>query len=166
MSIPKIEKIILNFGVKETILDKKKLIPVLTALELISNQKYLLTKSRKSIIQFKIRKNHVVGCKVTLRKEKMFTFLDKFITLVLPRVRSFKGFPLNFDGMGNFSYTLTDLLSFYELDSEYDKFYKLNPLNITIVTTAKNNIESKFLLSSFQMPFLEKDIKKNKKDKL
>jgi large subunit ribosomal protein L5 len=157
MKIPKIKKIILNFGIKDISLDKKRIVPALAAIELITNQRYLLTKSRKSILVLKIRKNNIVGCKVSLSKTNLINFIDKFITLVLPKIRSFQGFsPLIFDGSGNFSYTLKDILMFNELDSEYDKFYKLNPLNITITTTAETDQEARFLLSSLQFPFISK----------
>lgn len=154
--IPKIEKIILNMGVKEAVNDKKQLLIPILILELITGQKAVVTCARKSISNFKIRKGFPIGALVTLRGDNMYSFLTKLVLFVLPRIRDFVGIPItSIDSQGNISFGIRDLLVFPEIESEYDKLHKTYGVNITIVTTAKTKLETKTLLSSFQIPFKE-----------
>lgn len=152
MQVPKITKITLNMGVGEAVSDKKMLEHALRDLTAISGQKPLVTKARKSVAGFKIREGYPIGCKVTLRGDRMWDFLERLITIVLPRVRDFRGVNANsFDGRGNYSMGIREQIIFPEI--EYDKIDKLRGLDITITTSAQNNDEGKALLASFNFPF-------------
>ena len=152
MVVPRIDKITLNMGVGEAIADKKVMDHAVSDLEKIAGQKPVVTLARKSIAGFKIRDNYPVGCKVTLRRDRMFEFLDRLITISLPRVRDFRGVNgKSFDGSGNFNMGVREQIIFPEI--EYDKIDALRGLNITITTTAKTDEEAKALLSLFKFPF-------------
>lgn len=152
MEVPRIEKITLNMGVGEAVADKKVMEHAVSDLERISGQKPVVTVARKSIAGFKIRDNYPVGCKVTLRRDQMFEFLDRLITIALPRVRDFRGVSgKSFDGRGNYNMGVREQIIFPEI--EYDKIDALRGLNITITTTAKTDEEAKALLSLFKFPF-------------
>ena len=152
MEVPRIDKITLNLGVGDAIADKKVMDHAVSDLEKIAGQKPVVTLARKSIAGFKIRDNYPVGCKVTLRRERMFEFLDRLITISLPRVRDFRGVNgKSFDGSGNFNMGVREQIIFPEI--EYDKIDALRGLNITITTTAKTDEEAKALLSLFKFPF-------------
>ena len=152
MEVPRIEKITLNMGVGEAVADKKVMEHAVSDLEKIAGQKPVLTVARKSIAGFKIRDNYPVGCKVTLRRDQMFEFLDRLITIALPRVRDFRGVSgKSFDGRGNYNMGVREQIIFPEI--EYDKIDALRGLNITITTTAKTDEEAKALLSLFKFPF-------------
>ena len=152
MQVPRIEKITLNMGVGEAVADKKVMDHAVSDLEKIAGQKPVVTLARKSIAGFKIRDNYPVGCKVTLRRDRMFEFLDRLITISLPRVRDFRGVNgKSFDGSGNFNMGVREQIIFPEI--EYDKIDALRGLNITITTTAKTDAEAKALLSLFKFPF-------------
>lgn len=152
MEVPRIEKITLNMGVGEAVADKKVMEHALSDLEKIAGQKPVVTVARKSIAGFKIRDNYPVGCKVTLRREQMFEFLDRLVTIALPRVRDFRGVSgKSFDGQGNYNMGVREQIIFPEI--EYDKIDALRGLNITITTTAKTDEEAKALLSLFKFPF-------------
>ena len=154
MEVPRIEKITLNMGVGEAVADKKVMEHAVSDLEKIAGQKPVVTLARKSIAGFKIRDNYPVGCKVTLRKERMFEFLDRLISIALPRVRDFRGVSSkSFDGRGNYNMGIREQIIFPEI--EYDKIDALRGLNITITTTAKTDEEAKALLSFFKFPFKE-----------
>ncbi|ARB70688.1 TPA: 50S ribosomal protein L5 [Neisseria meningitidis] len=152
MEVPRIEKITLNMGVGEAVADKKVMEYAVSDLEKIAGQKPVVTVARKSIAGFKIRDNYPVGCKVTLRRDQMFEFLDRLITIALPRVRDFRGVSgKSFDGRGNYNMGVREQIIFPEI--EYDKIDALRGLNITITTTAKTDEEAKALLSLFKFPF-------------
>ena len=152
MEVPRIEKITLNMGVGEAVADKKVMEHAVSDLEKIAGQKPVVTGARKSIAGFKIRDNYPVGCKVTLRRNQMFEFLDRLITIALPRVRDFRGVSgKSFDGRGNYNMGVREQIIFPEI--EYDKIDALRGLNITITTTAKTDEEAKALLSLFKFPF-------------
>ena len=152
MEVPRIEKITLNMGVGEAVADKKVMEHAVSDLEKITGQKPVVTVARKSIAGFKIRDNYPVGCKVTLRRDQMFEFLDRLITIALPRVRDFRGVSgKSFDGRGNYNMGVREQIIFPEI--EYDKIDVLRGLNITITTTAKTDEEAKALLSLFKFPF-------------
>ena len=152
MEVPRIEKITLNMGVGEAVADKKVMEHAVSDLEKIAGQKPVVTVARKSIAGFKIRDNYPVGCKVTLRRDQMFEFLDRLITIALPRVRDFRGVSgKSFDGRGNYNMVVREQIIFPEI--EYDKIDALRGLNITITTTAKTDEEAKALLSLFKFPF-------------
>ncbi|HGO7169280.1 TPA: 50S ribosomal protein L5 [Neisseria meningitidis] len=152
MEVPRIEKITLNMGVGEAVADKKVMEHAVSDLEKIAGQKPVVTVARKSIAGFKIRDNYPVGCKVTLRRDRMFEFLDRLITIALPRVRDFRGVSgKSFDGRGNYNMGVREQIIFPEI--EYDKIDALRGLNITITTTAKTDEEAKALLSLFKFPF-------------
>ena len=152
MEVPRIEKITLNMGVGEAVADKKVIDHAVEDLRKISGQKPVVTVARKSIAGFKIRDNYPVGCKVALRREKMFEFLDRLITISLPRVRDFRGIDVkSFDGCGNYNMGIKEQIIFPEV--EYDKIDSIRGLNITITTTAKTDEEARFLLSLFKFPF-------------
>ncbi|CEZ51870.1 50S ribosomal protein L5 [Neisseria meningitidis] len=152
MEVPRSEKITLNMGVGEAIADKKVMEHAVSDLEKIAGQKPVVTVARKSIAGFKIRDNYPVGCKVTLRRDQMFEFLDRLITIALPRVRDFRGVSgKSFDGRGNYNMGVREQIIFPEI--EYDKIDALRGLNITITTTAKTDEEAKALLSLFKFPF-------------
>ncbi|EMT5290838.1 50S ribosomal protein L5, partial [Neisseria gonorrhoeae] len=152
MEVPRIEKITLNMGVGEAVADKKVMEHAVSDLERIAGQRPVVTVARKSIAGFKIRDNYPVGCKVTLRRDQMFEFLDRLITIALPRVRDFRGVSgKSFDGRGNYNMGVREQIIFPEI--EYDKIDALRGLNITITTTAKTDEEAKALLSLFKFPF-------------
>ena len=150
--IPKIKKIILNRGIGEASQNSKRLDKNIKEFILISGQKPIITKSKKAIAGFKIRENIPVGITVTLRKDKMYNFLNKLIHLALPRIRDFRGISKkHFDGYGNYNLGLKEQLIFPEI--EYDSVDRIEGMNITIVTTAKTDLEGLFLLQNFGMPF-------------
>ena len=152
MEIPRITKITLNMGVGEAVGDKKVLENAVSDMEKIAGQKPVVTKARKSIAGFKIREDWPIGCKVTLRREKMYEFLDRLISISIPRVRDFRGIsPKQFDGRGNFSMGVGEQIIFPEI--EYDKVDKLRGLDICISTTARNDEEGRALLRAFNFPF-------------
>ena len=152
MEVPRIEKITLNMGVGEAVADKKVMEHAVADLEKIAGQKPVVTVARKSIAGFKIRDNYPVGCKVTLRRDQMFEFLDRLVTVALPRVRDFRGVSVkSFDGRGNYNMGVREQIIFPEI--EYDKIDALRGLNITVTTTAKTDEEAKALLSLFKFPF-------------
>ena len=152
MEVPRIEKITLNMGVGEAVADKKVMENAVSDLEKIAGQKPLVTKAKKSIAGFKIRDDYPVGCKVTLRKNNMYTFLDRLISIASPRIRDFRGISAkSFDGRGNYNMGIKEQIIFPEI--EYDKIDALRGMNITITTSAKTDDEAKGLLSAFSFPF-------------
>ena len=152
METPRITKITLNMGVGEAIGDKKVLDHAVKDLEQISGQKVVVTKARKSIAGFKVREDWPVGCKVTLRQERMYEFLERLVAISIPRIRDFRGIsPKQFDGKGNFSMGVTEQIIFPEI--EYDKIDKIRGLDICITTTARNDEEGRALLKAFNFPF-------------
>jgi large subunit ribosomal protein L5 len=152
MEVPRIEKITLNMGVGEAVADKKIMEFAVGDMQKIAGQKPVVTKSRKSIAGFKIREGYPIGCKVTLRKARMFEFLDRLVSVALPRVRDFRGISGRaFDGRGNYNMGVREQIIFPEI--EYDKIDALRGMNITITTTAKTDDEAKALLSAFKFPF-------------
>ena len=157
-AIPKLTKIVLNMGVGVAIQDKKHIDPCVDAMTQISGQKHVVTKSRKAIAGFKLRENMAIGCKVTLRRQRMYEFLDRLISLVLPRVRDFRGISRTaFDGQGNYTLGLQEQLVFPELNP--DKFTRIQGMNISFVTTAKTDDEGRELLALFGMPFQTEETK-------
>ncbi|MCN4143519.1 MAG: 50S ribosomal protein L5 [Thiohalomonas sp.] len=151
MEVPKITKITLNMGLGEAIGDKKIIEHAVGDMTKISGQKAVVTKARKSIAVFKIRDDYPIGCKVTLRREKMYEFLERLISISIPRIRDFRGLnPKSFDGRGNYSMGIKEQIIFPEID--YDKIDKLRGMDITITTTAKNDDEAKALLKAFNFP--------------
>ena len=153
MQVPKLSKIVINMGVGEAAQDAKKIESALAELTLIAGQKPVVTKAKTSIAQFKLREGQVVGCKVTLRADRMYEFLDRLINIALPRVRDFRGVPgKSFDGRGNYSLGLKEQLIFPEID--YDKVDTQRGMDIIFVTTADTNEEAKALLKGFDMPFV------------
>jgi large subunit ribosomal protein L5 len=152
MQVPRITKIVLNMGVGEAIGDKKLLDNAAGDMQKIAGQKPVVTKARKAIAGFKIREGYPIGCMVTLRQDRMYEFLDRLITVALPRVRDFRGVSgRSFDGRGNFNMGVKEQIIFPEI--EYDKVDKVRGMNITITTTAKNDAEAKALLAAFKFPF-------------
>lgn len=152
MQVPKIDKVIINIGVGEAIQNPKALDAAVNDLSLICGQKPVITKAKKSIAGFKLREGMPIGCKVTLRGERMYLFLDKLINIVLPRVRDFRGVsPQAFDGRGNYSLGIKEQTIFPEID--YDKIDKVRGMEVIIVTTAKTDEEARELLKSMGMPF-------------
>ena len=154
MAVPRFVKITLNMGVGEAVLDKKQLDSAIADMQAISGQRPIATKARKSIAGFKIRDDMAIGCKVTLRRERMYEFLERLIDIAIPRQRDFRGInPKSFDGRGNFAMGLEEQIVFPEID--YDKIDKIRGLNITIVTSARNDNESRALLKAFNFPLKE-----------
>lgn len=152
MQVPKLEKIVLNMGVGEATADQKKLDAAVTELTLIAGQKAVKTAAKKAIAGFKIRKGLPIGCKVTLRSAQMYEFLDRLVTVALPRVRDFRGIGgKGFDGHGNFAMGLREQIIFPEID--YDKVDAVRGMDIIIVTTARTDAEAKALLKGFDIPF-------------
>ena len=152
MQVPKLDKVVINVGVGEAVQDKKKIDKVFTEIEAIAGQKPVVTKARKSIAGFKLREEMPIGVKVTLRAERMYEFLDRLITIALPRVRDFQGVnPKAFDGRGNYALGLKEQLVFPEID--YDKVDTIRGMDIIICTTAKTDDEARELLAGFNMPF-------------
>ena len=155
MAVPKVEKIVLNMGVGDAVNNAKNLEKAAAELALISGQKPLITKAKKSIANFKLREGMPIGCKVTLRGQKMYEFLDKLFNISLPRVRDFHGVsPKSFDGRGNYSLGLKEQLIFPEI--EYDKIDKLRGMDITLITTANTDEEGRELLTLMGAPFTTK----------
>ena len=152
MEVPRITKITLNMGVSEAVADKKVMEHAVSDLTKIAGQKPVVTKARKAIAGFKIREQQPIGCMVTLRGVQMYEFLDRFVTVALPRVRDFRGINgKSFDGRGNYNVGVKEQIIFPEI--EYDKVDALRGLNISITTTAKNDEECKALLAAFRFPF-------------
>lgn len=152
MEVPKLEKIVINIGVGDATTNSKLLDAALKDLEVISGQKPIITKAKKSIAGFKLREGQAIGCKVTLRGERMFNFLDKLISIGLPRVRDFRGVSSrSFDGRGNYTLGIKEQLIFSEI--EYDNVVKIRGMDIVFVTTAKSNEEAYDLLSELGIPF-------------
>ncbi|MBK9606715.1 MAG: 50S ribosomal protein L5 [Betaproteobacteria bacterium] len=152
MQVPRITKIVLNMGVGEAVGDKKLLDNAVADMQKVSGQKPVITKSKKSIAVFKIREGYPIGCMVTLRRERMYEFLDRLVTVALPRVRDFRGVSGRaFDGRGNYNMGVKEQIIFPEI--EYDKIDVLRGMNITITTTAKSDAEAKALLAAFKFPF-------------
>jgi large subunit ribosomal protein L5 len=152
MQVPKITKITLNMGVGEALGDKKLLDSAVSDMESIAGQKVVVTKARKSVAGFKVREGWPIGCKVTLRRDRMWEFLDRLVDISLPRVRDFRGInPKSFDGRGNYSMGVKEQIIFPEI--EYDKVDKVRGMDITITTTAETNEEGRALLKALQFPF-------------
>ena len=152
MQVPRISKVVLNMGVGEAVGDKKLLENASADMMKISGQKPVVTKARKAIAAFKIREGYPIGCMVTLRENRMYEFLDRLISIALPRVRDFRGVSgRSFDGRGNFNMGVKEQIIFPEI--EYDKIDALRGMNITITTTAKTDAEAKALLAAFHFPF-------------
>ena len=152
MLVPKIEKIVVNMGVGDAVANSKMLEAAVSDLEKITGQKPVETTAKKSIASFKLREGHKIGCKVTLRGEKMYTFLDKLISISLPRVRDFRGLSKHsFDGRGNYTIGIKEQLIFPEID--FDEVVKVRGMDIVIVTTAKSNEEAYDLLNELGVPF-------------
>jgi len=151
MEVPRITKITLNMGVGEALVDKKVMDNAVSDMTKISGQKPIVRNARKSVAGFKLREGSAVGCKVTLRKSKMYEFLDRLITISLPRVRDFRGLnPKSFDGRGNYSMGVREQIIFPEID--YDKIDAIRGMDITITTTAKSDEEGRALLAAFNFP--------------
>jgi large subunit ribosomal protein L5 len=152
MQVPRITKITLNMGVGEATGDKKILDNAVSDMQKIAGQKPVVTKARKAIAGFKIREGYPIGCMVTLRQERMYEFLDRFVTIALPRVRDFRGISGRaFDGRGNYNIGIKEQIIFPEI--EYDKIDSLRGMNISITTTAKTDAEARALLTAFRFPF-------------
>ena len=152
MLVPKIEKIVLNMGVGDAVGQAKLLEGALSDMETIAGQKPVITRAKKSLASFKLREGQAIGCKVTLRGDRMYEFLDRLISLAIPRIRDFRGLPpKSFDGNGNYTFGVAEQLMFPELN--YDKVDTTRGMDITIVTTAKTNEEGKALLDAFNFPF-------------
>ncbi|MDI6652596.1 50S ribosomal protein L5 [Gluconobacter japonicus] len=154
MQVPKLEKIVLNMGVGEAAGDQKKLDAAVAEMAAISGQKPVKTLARKAIAGFKIREGLPIGCKVTLRRQRMYEFLDRLVTIAMPRIRDFRGLPANkgFDGRGNFAMGIKEQIVFPEI--EYDKIDAVRGMDIIFVTTAKTDAEAKALLKAFDLPFV------------
>lgn len=163
MEIPRIDKIVLNMGVGEATQDKKKVDQAASEMELIAGQKPVVTKAKKSIAQFKLREGMPIGVKVTLRRERMYEFLDRFITIALPRVRDFRGLnPKSFDGRGNYACGIKEQIVFPEIS--YDRVDKVRGMDVIVTTTAKTDDEARELLRLFGFPFpIEDDAADEKK---
>ena len=152
MEVPRIKKIILKMGVGEAVADKKVMENAVGDMAKIAGQKPVVTKAKKSVAAFKIRDDYPVGCKVTLRRERMYEFLDRLVTVAIPRIRDFRGISAkSFDGRGNYNMGVKEQIIFPEID--YDKIDALRGMNITITTTAKTDEEARALLSAFSFPF-------------
>ena len=152
MQVPRLEKIVVNMGVGEAVQDSKKAEAAASDLTAITGQHPVITRAKRSIATFKLRKDMSIGCKVTLRGQRMFEFLDRLINVALPRVRDFRGIPGNsFDGRGNFALGLKEQIVFPEID--YDRVDAVRGMNVVVVTTARTDAEAKALLKGFDMPF-------------
>jgi len=152
MQVPRVDKIVLNMGVGEAVQDVKKIDAAVSDLTAITGQHPVVIRARRSIATFKLRENMPIGVKVTLRRQRMYEFLDRLITVALPRVRDFRGVsPRSFDGRGNYALGLKEQLVFPEID--YDKVDTVRGMDVVIVTTAKTDAEAKALLTGFEMPF-------------
>jgi len=156
MMVPKIEKIVINMGVGDATQDKKRVDQAAAEMELIAGQKPVITKAKKSIAQFKLREGMPIGCKVTLRRERMYEFLDRFVTIALPRVRDFRGLnPKSFDGNGNYATGLKEQLIFPEIS--YDKVDRIRGMDVIVTTTANTDDEARELLRLFGFPFPQEE---------
>ena len=152
MLVPKLEKIVLNMGVGDAVGQAKLLEGALSDMETIAGQKPVITRAKKSLASFKLREGQAIGCKVTLRGDRMYEFLDRLMSLAIPRIRAFRGLPpKSFDGNGNYTFGVTEQLMFPEID--YDQVDTTRGMDITIVTTAKSNEHGKALLDAFNFPF-------------
>ena len=152
MQVPRLDKIVINMGVGEATQDKKKVETAAQEMELIAGQKPVITKAKKSIAQFKLREGMPIGVKVTLRRERMYEFIDRLVTIALPRVRDFRGLnPKSFDGRGNYAMGLKEQLVFPEIN--YDRIEKVRGMDIIVTTTAKTDDEARELLRLFNFPF-------------
>jgi len=152
MQVPRLDKIVLNMGIGEAVADRKKVEQAAEALSLIVGQKAVVTRSRKSIATYKLRDGQAIGCKVTLRKARMYEFLDRLVNIALPRVRDFRGLnPKSFDGRGNYSLGIKEHIVFPEID--YDKVSDVWGMDITVCTTARTDDEARALLNAFNFPF-------------
>jgi len=152
MEVPKIEKITLNMGVGEATQDKKKVTQAAEEMELIAGQKPVITKAKKSIAQFKLREGMPIGAKVTLRRERMYEFLDRLVTIAMPRIRDFRGLnPKSFDGRGNYAFGIKEQIIFPEIS--YDRVDKVRGMDIIVTTTARTDEEGRELLRLFGFPF-------------
>lgn len=152
MEVPRIKKIVINMGVGEAVGDKKIMEHAVGDMQKIAGQKVVVTKARKSIATYKVREGYPVGCMVTLRKQRMFEFMDRLVTIAIPRIRDFRGISGKaFDGRGNFNMGVKEQIIFPEI--EYDKIDALRGMNITITTTAKTDKEGRALLAAFRFPF-------------
>jgi large subunit ribosomal protein L5 len=153
LQVPRLEKIVINMGVGEAVADSKKMTAAVNELTAIAGQKPIVTRAKKSVATFKLREGMPIGCKVTLRRERMYEFLDRLVTIALPRIRDFRGLKSNsFDGRGNYSLGLKEQIVFPEI--EYDKVDQVRGMDIVIVTTAKTDAEAKSLLKQFDFPFV------------
>jgi large subunit ribosomal protein L5 len=161
MEVPKIEKIVINMGVGEATQDKKKVEQAASEMEAIAGQKPVITKAKKSIAQFKLREGMPIGCKVTLRRERMYEFLDRLITIALPRVRDFRGLNAkSFDGRGNYAMGLKEQIVFPEIN--YDRIEKVRGMDVIVTTTARTDDEARELLRLFGFPFPREDADEQK----
>jgi large subunit ribosomal protein L5 len=152
LEVPRLEKIVINMGVGEATQDKKRVESAAAEMELIAGQKPVVTKAKKSIAQFKLREGMPIGCKVTLRRDRMYEFLDRLVTIALPRVRDFRGLnPRSFDGRGNYAMGLKEQIVFPEIN--YDRIEKVRGMDVIITTTAKTDEEARELLRLFNFPF-------------
>ena len=165
MQAPRLDKIVLNMGVGEGVTDRKKVEAAAKELALISGQKAVITKAKKSIATYKLRDGMTIGCKVTLRRDRMYEFLDRLLTIALPRVRDFRGIsPRSFDGNGNFALGLKEQIVFPEID--YDKVDQIRGMDVVICTTAKTDDEARELLKGLDMPFSGRDPEKEKEEEV
>jgi large subunit ribosomal protein L5 len=152
LEVPRLEKIVLNMGVGEATQDKKRVETAAAEMELIAGQKPVITKAKKSIAQFKLREGMPIGCKVTLRRERMYEFLDRLVTIAMPRIRDFRGLnPKSFDGRGNYAMGLKEQIIFPEIS--YDQIEKVRGMDIIVTTTARTDDEARELLRLFGFPF-------------
>jgi large subunit ribosomal protein L5 len=152
MQVPTLDKVVVNMGIGEAVNDRKKVDNAAADLALITGQKAIVTKSRKSIATYKLREGQAIGCKVTLRKTRMYEFIDRLITIALPRVRDFRGLnPKSFDGRGNYTLGVREHIVFPEID--YDKVTDIWGMDITVCTTARSDDEARALLTAFNFPF-------------
>jgi len=164
MQVPRIEKIVLNMGVGEATQDKKKVDKAAEEMALIAGQKPVITKAKKSVATFKLREGMPIGCKVTLRRDKMYEFLDRLITVALPRVRDFRGLnPKSFDGRGNYAMGLKEQIIFPEIN--YDRIDSVRGMDVIVTTTAKTDDEARALLAAFGFPFIQPPVEKTVADK-
>jgi len=158
MEVPKIEKIVINMGVGDATQDKKRVDTAAAEMQQISGQKPVITKAKKSIAQFKLREGMPIGCKVTLRRERMYEFLDRLVTIALPRVRDFRGLnPKSFDGRGNYAMGLKEQIVFPEIN--YDQIDQVRGMDVIVTTTAKTDEEARELLRLFNFPFPQEEQK-------
>ena len=152
LQVPRLDKVVINMGIGEGVADRKKVESAAADLSLIAGQKAVITKARKSIATFKVREGQPIGCKVTLRKTRMYEFIDRLINIALPRVRDFRGLnPKSFDGRGNYSLGIREHIIFPEID--YDKAAEIWGMDITVCTTASTDDEARALLAAFNFPF-------------